>query len=159
MINTQRRCWGGVTSLALLACATAARAFAQDIPQRMAYGIEIAFRSGHADRGFIINDRPVVQPVMWFSGSGTQFSVWSSFALAQTTDDARPQIVELELTREQTHTRARTSSMPVSSPTPVSRRRSNSAARSARAGRRGDSTTPTPKSPNRRSIASARRRG
>ncbi len=102
MINTQRRCWRGLTSLALLACATAARAFAQDIPQRMAYGIEIAFRSGHADRGFIINDRPVVQPVMWFSGSGTQFSVWSSFALAQTTDDARPQIVELELTREQT---------------------------------------------------------
>jgi hypothetical protein len=67
----------------------------------MTYGVEIAFRSGHADRGFIINDRPVVQPVMWFSGSGTEFSVWSSFALAQTTDDARPHIVELELTHEQ----------------------------------------------------------
>ena len=62
------------TLLALLACTTAARAVAQDIPQRMTYGIEIAFRSGHADRGFIINDRPVVQPVMWFSGSGTEFS-------------------------------------------------------------------------------------
>ena len=88
------------TLLALLACTTAARAVAQDVPQRMTYGIEIAFRSGHADRGFIINDRPVVQPVMWFSGRGTEFSAWSSFAVAQTTDGARPQIVELELTHE-----------------------------------------------------------
>jgi hypothetical protein len=68
----------------------------------MTYGIEIAFRSGHADRGFLIDDRPVVQPVMWFSGSGTEFYAWSSFALAQTTDGARPQIVELALEREQT---------------------------------------------------------
>jgi len=68
----------------------------------MTYGVEIGFRSGHADRGFIINDRPVVQPVMWLAGSGTEFSVWSSFALAQTTDAARPQIVELKLEREQT---------------------------------------------------------
>ncbi|PYP07868.1 MAG: hypothetical protein DMD59_13870 [Gemmatimonadetes bacterium] len=88
------------TLLALLACTTAARAVAQDVPQRMTYGIEIAFRSGHGDRGFIINDRPVVQPVMWFSGRGTEFSAWSSFAVAQTTDGARPQIVELELTHE-----------------------------------------------------------
>src|SRR5207247_8805206 len=68
----------------------------------MAYGVEIAFRSGHADRGFIINDRPVVQPVMWLSGRGTEFSVWSSFAVAQTTDGGRPQIVELELEHDQT---------------------------------------------------------
>ena len=68
----------------------------------MTYGVEISFRSGHADRGFIINDRPVVQPVMWFAGSGTEFSAWSSFPVAQTTDGARPQIVELELTHEQT---------------------------------------------------------
>jgi len=67
----------------------------------MTYGVEITFRSGHADRGFIINDRPVVQPVMWLSGNGTEFSGWSSFAAAQTTDGARPQILELELTREQ----------------------------------------------------------
>ncbi len=102
MINTQRRCWRRLMSLALLACAPIARASAQDIPQRATYGVEIAFRSGHADRGFIINDRPVVQPVMWFSGSGTEFSAWSSFAVAQTTDGGRPQIVELELTHEQT---------------------------------------------------------
>ncbi len=102
MINTKRHCWCGLSSLALLACATAARAFTQEIPQRMTYGVEIAFRSGHADRGFIINDRPVVQPVMWFSGSGTEFSAWSSFAVAQTTDGARPQIFELELTHEHT---------------------------------------------------------
>jgi len=76
--------------------------FAQGSPQHTTYGVEIAFRSGHADRGFIINDRPVVQPVMWFSGSGTEFSAWSNFALAQTTDGARPRIVELELTHEQT---------------------------------------------------------
>ena len=68
----------------------------------MTYGVELAFRSGHADRGFLINDRPVVQPVMWFSGRGTEFSVWSSFALAQTTDAARPEIVELKLEHEQT---------------------------------------------------------
>ena len=68
----------------------------------MTYGVEVAFRSGHADRGFIINDRPVVQPVMWLSGSGTEFSVWTSFALAQTTDGARPQISELELERTRT---------------------------------------------------------
>jgi len=100
VINTKSHCWYGLMSLALLACTTAARA--QDIPQRPTYGIEIAFRSGHADRGFIINDRPVVQPVLWFSGAGTEFSAWSSFPVAQTTDGARPQIVELELTHEQT---------------------------------------------------------
>jgi len=105
VINLNRRRWCGLFALALLAGVQAARAFGQDIPQQMRYGVEIAFRSGHADRGFIINDRPVVQPVMWLSGSGTQFSAWSSFALAQTTDaarPARPQIVELELTHEQT---------------------------------------------------------
>ena len=92
-----------LTSLALVTCApaAAAAAVAQDIPRPVSYGLEIAIRSGHADRGFIINDRPVVQPEMWLSGKGTEFSVWSNFALAQTTDGARPQIVELELTREQ----------------------------------------------------------
>ncbi len=88
-------------SLALVACASGAPAVAQEIPQRMSYGLELAFRSGHADRGFIINDRPVIQPEMWLSGRGTELSVWSNFALAQTTDGARPQILELELTREQ----------------------------------------------------------
>jgi hypothetical protein len=90
------------TSLVLLACASGAPAVGQEIPQRMTYGVEIAFRSGHADRGFIINDRPVVQPVMWFSGNGTELSAWSSFPVAQTTDGARPRIVELELTHEHT---------------------------------------------------------
>jgi hypothetical protein len=93
--NTKRL----LSLLTLVACAPAA---AQEIPQRMTYGLEVAFRSGHADRGFIINDRPVVQPVMWVSGRGTEFSAWSSFPVAQTTDGARPQIFELELTHEQT---------------------------------------------------------
>jgi hypothetical protein len=92
------------TGLALVACCRPACAQAAPYaePRSTSYGVEIAFRSGHADRGFIINDRPVVQPGMWFSGSGTEFAVWSSFALAQTTDAARPQIVELKLEREQT---------------------------------------------------------
>ncbi len=102
MINTKRHCWYGLTSLGFLACALVARALAQDIPQRSTYGVDLAFRSGHADRGFNINDRPVIQPAMWLSGSGTELSVWSSFAVAQTTDGGRPQILELELTHEQT---------------------------------------------------------
>lgn len=65
----------------------------------VSYGVEIALSSGHADRGFVISDRPVVQPVTWVSGSGASFSLWSSFTLAQTTDSARPQILEMELTR------------------------------------------------------------
>ena len=66
----------------------------------ISYGVEIAFRSGHADRGFLISDRPVVQPVAWTSGSIADFSIWSSFTLAETTDHSRPTILELELTRE-----------------------------------------------------------
>jgi hypothetical protein len=34
------------------------------------------------------------------SGPAGEFSLWSSFPLAETTDGSRPQIVELELTRE-----------------------------------------------------------
>jgi hypothetical protein len=68
--------------------------------QRISYGAEIALRSGHADRGFVISDRLVVQPVVWVSGSVAAFSLWSSFTLAETTDGARPQIQELELTLE-----------------------------------------------------------
>lgn len=60
-------------------------------------GVEIALGSGHADRGFVISDRPVVQPVTWVSASGAEFSVWSNFTLAQTTDHLRPKIWELEL--------------------------------------------------------------
>jgi hypothetical protein len=65
----------------------------------ISYGVEIEFGSGHADRGFVISDRPVVQPVTWVSGRGATVSLWSSLTLAETTDGTRPQIVELELTR------------------------------------------------------------
>ncbi|HEV8400272.1 MAG TPA: hypothetical protein VGQ18_10585 [Gemmatimonadales bacterium] len=80
-------------------------AFAQDtqisnVERRASYGVELAFRSGHADRGFIINDRPVVQPVVWVTRSRVEFSVWGNLPLAETTDGARPQIGELELTRQ-----------------------------------------------------------
>ncbi len=66
----------------------------------VSYGAQVAFKSGHADRGFVINDRPVVQPVVWTSGTVAAVSLWGSFPLAQTTDGSRPQIMELELTRE-----------------------------------------------------------
>jgi hypothetical protein len=65
----------------------------------LSYGVEIEFRSGHADRGFVISDSPVVQPVMWLSSSAATFSAWSNLTLAETTDRSRPQILELELTR------------------------------------------------------------
>jgi hypothetical protein len=65
----------------------------------VSYGVEIELSSGYADRGVVISDRPVVQPVTWVSGSVATFSVWSNFTLAETTDGSRPQILELELTR------------------------------------------------------------
>jgi len=42
----------------------------------------------------------VIQPEVWVAVAGTELSAWSSFTLAQTTDSARPQILEFELTRE-----------------------------------------------------------
>jgi hypothetical protein len=88
------------TTFTFLACSAA---FAQDTQtpnegRRVSYGVELAFRSGHADRGFIISDRPVIQPVMWLSARRTDLSVWSSFTLAETTDGSRPSILEIELT-------------------------------------------------------------
>lgn len=64
------------------------------------YGVEVAFSSGHADRGFIISDRPVVQPVTWVTTGVGEFSVWSNFTLAPTTEGSRPEIWEMEVTRE-----------------------------------------------------------
>ena len=75
----------------------------EELPERqrpISYGVEIALSSGHADRGIIISDRPVVQPVTWVSGKGVSFSVWGSLTLGETTDGSRPQILEMELTRE-----------------------------------------------------------
>jgi hypothetical protein len=63
------------------------------------YGMEIELSSGHADRGFVISDRLVLQPVVWLGGSVAAISLWSNFTLAETTDGARPQILELELGR------------------------------------------------------------
>jgi hypothetical protein len=101
-----------VIRLTLLTFVACAPAFAQDTApsdeqtsaeeRRISYGVETAFSSGHADRGFIISDRPVVQPVLWLSRSGAEFSLWGNVPLAETTDRSRPEILELELTREQT---------------------------------------------------------
>ena len=71
-----------------------------DTAATMSYGLETAFRSGHSDRGFLISDRPVFQPVVWVSRRGTEFSLWSNYALAEATDGSRPEIVEAELTRK-----------------------------------------------------------
>ncbi|HKA58099.1 MAG TPA: hypothetical protein VKD28_05755 [Gemmatimonadales bacterium] len=81
-------------------CSPAFAAFAQstDTGRPISYGAEIAFRSGHADRGVLISDRPVIQPVTWVAGSGAEFSLWSSFPLAANTDRSRPEILEMELT-------------------------------------------------------------
>lgn len=62
-------------------------------------GAEVSFRSGHADRGFVINDRAVFQPVAWVSARGAEFSLWGSLPLAETTDSERPRILEMELTK------------------------------------------------------------
>ena len=71
-----------------------------DTAATISYGLETAFRSGHSDRGFLISDRPVFQPVVWVSRRGTEFSLWSNYALAEATDGSRPEIVEAELTRK-----------------------------------------------------------
>ncbi len=71
-----------------------------DNARPISYGAEITFGSGHADRGFIISDRPVLQPVTWVTGGGAEFSVWSNFTLTETTGGSRPQILETELTHE-----------------------------------------------------------
>jgi hypothetical protein len=81
----------------LLAVCAPSPAFTQT---RMSYGVELAFRTGHADRGYLISDRPVIQPVMWVSGNGADFSAWGNFTLAETTEGAQPKILELELARE-----------------------------------------------------------
>ena len=65
----------------------------------ISYGVEVEFSSGHADRGLVISDRPVVQAVTWVSGSVAALSVWSNITLGETTDGSRPQILETELTR------------------------------------------------------------
>jgi hypothetical protein len=78
--------------------ASCAPAFAQDRP--ISYGAEIDVSSGYADRGIVISDRPVFQPVTWVSGSVGTFSLWSNVTLAKTTDGSRPQILDAEVTRE-----------------------------------------------------------
>src|SRR5216683_3152279 len=77
------------------------RAWAQDSKERsISYGVEIAFGSGHADRGFMISDRPVIQPEAWVSDHGAEVSLWSSVTLDGNTDGSRPEILEMEVTRE-----------------------------------------------------------
>jgi hypothetical protein len=101
----------GAATAVWLALASYAPAFAQDAspnpPEEkrsenerpISYGVEIELTSGHADRGFVFSDRPVVQPVTWVSGSVAAFSVWSNIPLAETSDGSRPQILEMELAR------------------------------------------------------------
>src|SRR5215216_1049787 len=69
-----------------------------DDKRPISYGVEIALSSGHADRGVVVNNRPVVQPVTWVSGSVAAFSVWTNIPLAASTDGSRWQILDMELT-------------------------------------------------------------
>ena len=98
MTRLHRHLFGSAVSFVL-----GAPAFAQSTPSEAArpitYGVELAFRSGHADRGYMISDRPVIQPVMWVSGNGTDLSVWGNLTLAENADGSRPNILEFELTR------------------------------------------------------------
>lgn len=73
---------------------------APDTTVTISYGLETAFRTSHSDRGFLISDRAVFQPVVWVSRRGTDFSLWGNLALADATDGSRPDIVEAELTHK-----------------------------------------------------------
>jgi len=66
----------------------------------ISYGVEFVLGSGHADRGFVISDRPVVQSEAWVSGRFVSFSIWSNYTLAKTSDGSRPRIQEMELSSE-----------------------------------------------------------
>jgi hypothetical protein len=83
----------------LLSGLFASPAIAQETARPITYGLEVAFRSGHSDRGFIISDHPVVQPALWLSGNGAEFSVWGNFTVTPNSDGSRPEILELELVR------------------------------------------------------------
>src|SRR5436190_2582295 len=92
-----------IIQLALVACAAApAPGRTQAPPRRVSYGVEVAFRSGHADRGFLISDRAVIQPVSWLGWRGTELSLWGSVPLSPNTDGSRPHIAEFELARADT---------------------------------------------------------
>lgn len=67
-------------------------------PARLpSYGMGVDVRSGHEDRGFVISERPVVQPVAWVSRGVAEFWVWGNLPLAENADGTLPQIVETEL--------------------------------------------------------------
>jgi len=71
-------------------------------PERpLSYGLEIDFRSGYADRGILISDRPVVQAIPWLSGPAGRVALWTNVALDETSDNSRPQILEVDLSHEQ----------------------------------------------------------
>ena len=71
-----------------------------DTASTVSYGLETAVRSAHSDRGFLISDRLVFQPVVWVSHRGTDFSLWGNLGLADATDGSRPDIMEAEVTHE-----------------------------------------------------------
>jgi hypothetical protein len=87
-------------ALWLVLLAWCAPALAQDTSATVSFGLETAFRSGHADRGFLISDRPVFQSAVWITGRGTEFSLWGNLPLADATDGSRSEIIEAELTRK-----------------------------------------------------------
>jgi hypothetical protein len=74
---------------------------ASTLERPLSYGVEIDFRSGYADRGILISNRPVVQAIPWLSGSAGRVALWTNVTLDETSDSSRPQILELDLSHEQ----------------------------------------------------------
>src|SRR5919197_3628159 len=82
---TRHGCWfGWASGVRMAAClaflARCPPAFAQD--SLASVGVEVAFKSGHADRGFIVSDRAVLQPVAWVFRPVAESAVWGGIPLA-----------------------------------------------------------------------------
>jgi hypothetical protein len=71
------------------------------VERPVSWGLELNFRSGYADRGIVISDRPVVQAIPWLSGPAGRVALWTNFALDETSDNSRPQILEVDVSHEQ----------------------------------------------------------
>jgi hypothetical protein len=105
VFQSQYRCrpsrtnaWSKV-ALALVLLTSAARPAGAQDTSTFSYGLETAFRSGHSDRGFLISDRQVLQPVLWASWGRTAGYLWGNVPMAAASDGSRPWIVEAELSQ------------------------------------------------------------
>src|ERR1700674_2064448 len=84
----------------MLACAHLA---AQDLPQHVqdrgfTTGGGADFNTVYMWRGIVLDNRAAVQPSLWVSGHGLNFTAWSSVALASRPGDQRLGAIDLTLT-------------------------------------------------------------